>query len=73
VLELYGLERPPPPAAALGAVAGALLALLAERPLSADELLRASGVEPGAGAGALMELELAGRVTQEDGVYRAAV
>jgi predicted Rossmann fold nucleotide-binding protein DprA/Smf involved in DNA uptake len=57
----------------LGPVADALLALLAETPRTADELLRASGVEPGAGAGALIELELAGRVSQEDGVYRAAV
>jgi DNA processing protein len=73
VLELYGLERPAASAVTLGPLADALLSLLAESPLSADELLRASGVEPGAGAGALIELELAGRVTHEDGVYRAAV
>jgi DNA processing protein len=73
VLEAYGLERAPAPAVSLGPVADALLALLAERSLSADELLRASGVDPGAGGSALVELELAGRVTHEDGVYRAAV
>jgi DNA processing protein len=74
VLELYGLERVTASAStSLGPVADALLALLAETPRTADELLRASGVEPGAGAGALIELELAGRVSQEDGVYRAAV
>jgi DNA processing protein len=73
VLELYGLERSPPSAGTLGPVADALLALLADRPQSADELLRASGVDPGAGGSALIELELAGRVTHEDGVYRAAV
>jgi DNA processing protein len=73
VLELYGLERAPTLAATLGPVADALLALLADRPLSADELLRASGVDPSAGGSALIELELAGLVTHEDGVYRAAV
>jgi DNA processing protein len=73
VLELYGLERAAPATAALGPVADALLSLLAERPLSADELLRAAGVDPGTGGSALIELELAGRVTHEDGVYRAAV
>lgn len=73
ILELFGLERRPPAAEPLGAVAEALLGQLAERPLGADELFRAVGVEPGAGAGALLELELAGRVSHEDGVYRAAV
>jgi DNA processing protein len=73
VLELYDVEPRVRPQASLGPVADALLALLTDRSLSADELLRAAGVEPGTGAGALMELELAGRVTEEDGVYRAAV
>jgi DNA processing protein len=73
VLELYGLQRPVAATPSVGKLTAALLALLAERPLSADELLRATGVEPGAAAGALMELELAGRVTHEDGVYRAAI
>lgn len=73
VLELFELERPARTSVTLGPLADALLALLAEQPLSGDELLRASGVDPGAGAGALIELELTGRVTQEDGVYRAAI
>ncbi len=73
VLEVYGLERKARSATSLGPVADALLALLADRPLSADELLRASGVEPGAGSSALIELELAGCVTHEDGVYRVTV
>jgi DNA processing protein len=73
VLELYGLERSAPQLGTVGPVADALLGLLADQALSADELLRASGVEPGAGGSALIELELAGRVTHEDGVYRAAV
>ena len=73
VLELFGIERAPPPAQALGAVAEAVLERLRESPRSADELVRAIGVDPSAGAAALTELELAGRVTIEDGVYRAAV
>lgn len=73
VLELFGLERRPVEAVSLGAVAEALLGRLAERPLGADELFRAAGIDPGAGSGALLELELAGRVSHEDGVYRAAV
>ena len=36
--------------------------------LTADELVRASGVDPGEGAAALMALELAGQVMLEDGV-----
>ena len=73
VLEVYGLEPAPARTDTLGPTAHALLAQLASQPLSADELFRASHVDPGAGAGALMALELAGRVTQEDGVYRTAV
>jgi hypothetical protein len=32
-----------------------------------------SAIDPGQGAAALMELELAGRVLLEDGLYRAAI
>jgi DNA processing protein len=73
VLELYGVEARPRVSNALGAEATSLLAQLSEGALSADELFRAVGLEPAAGAGALLELELAGRVSHEDGVYRAAV
>lgn len=73
VLELYGVEARPRAPDALGAEARSLLAQLGVGALSADELFRAAGVEPAAGAGALLELELAGRVSHEDGVYRAAV
>ena len=58
---------------ALGGVAGVLLERLSAGALTADELLRGSGVDPGAGSAALIELELAGRISLEDGVYRAAV
>jgi DNA processing protein len=73
VLEAYGLEPATPVTAALGPTAERLLARLGEGALTADEVVRASGVEAGEGAAALVELELAGRITLEDGVYRAAV
>jgi len=73
VLEVFGIEPAVAERVPVGAVAGALLARLGEGALTADELLRASEVDPGEGSAALIELELAGRVTLEDGVYRAAV
>ena len=73
VLEAFGIEPAKPEAVALGGVAGVLLERLSAGALTADELLRGSGVDPGAGSAALIELELAGRVSLEDGVYRAAV
>jgi DNA processing protein len=71
VLEAFGIEHEIVGRAPV--VADALLARLGEGAHTADELLRASAVDPGEGAAALIELELAGRVTLEDGVYRAAV
>ena len=56
-----------------GGLAGQLLERLAERPASIDELARASGVAPGEVAAALIELELAGRISEGDGVYRATI
>lgn len=73
VLEVFGIAPGEPAAATLGPTAERLLARLGDGPLTADEVVRASGLEPGAGAAALVELELAGRVTLEDGVYRAAI
>ena len=73
VLEVFGVEHARVAAAALGPTAERLLAGLGAGALTADEIVRASGVEPGAGAAALVELELAGRVTLEDGVYRVAI
>jgi DNA processing protein len=73
VLELFDLEPVRAPASSLGPVADELLARLRDTPLTADELVRGAGIDPGDGSAALMELELAGRVTLEDGVYRAAV
>ena len=73
VLELYDLEPIEPRARSFGPVADGLLERLRAEPLTADELVRASGLDPASGSAALMELELAGRVTLEDGVYRAAL
>jgi DNA processing protein len=73
VLELYGLEAIRPPAPPLGPAADALLARLRDSSLTADELVRATGIDAGDGSAALIELELAGRVTLEDGVYRASL
>lgn len=73
VLEAYGIERAAATAVSLGPTAETILARLGDRALTGDEVVRASGVDAGAGAAALTELELAGRVTLEDGVYRVAV
>jgi len=73
VLEVYGIERAVALPEAPGVIAGALLSLLAESPASIDELARASGIASGEVAAALIELELAGRISEGDGVYRAAI
>jgi DNA processing protein len=73
VLEAYGIEASEAPRVALGETAETLVARLASGALTADEIARAADVEPGEVAAALVELELAGRVTLEDGVYRAAI
>ena len=73
VLGAYGLEPAAVERVPLGATAERLLAGLGAGPLTADEVVRVSGLDAGEGAAALVELELAGRVTLEDGVYRTAV
>jgi DNA processing protein len=71
VLSCFGLEgtdaaEPPPEGAP-----AALLARLDDWASSADELARATGLAAADVARALVELELAGRVTCSDGLYRA--
>jgi predicted Rossmann fold nucleotide-binding protein DprA/Smf involved in DNA uptake len=46
---------------------------LTEGAASADELARATGLEPGPLAAALAELELAGLATEADGRYRGVI
>jgi DNA processing protein len=71
VLELFDLSVQRADPARVGAVAEALLERLRDGALTADELVRSSGVEAGQAAAALVELELARRVELDDGVYRA--
>ena len=73
VLEAYGIERPVEPPVPIEGLAGDLLLRLADGAASIDELARAAGIAPGEVAAALIELELAGRVDESDGVYRATV
>jgi DNA processing protein len=73
VLDLYDLATVVRTTAPLGPAAQALLAHLSSAALTGDELVRAAALDSAESAAALMELELAGRVTVEDGVYRAAL
>jgi DNA processing protein len=74
VLELFGLAASQRPAApAIGPTAAAVVERLTEGAASADELARATGLEPGPLAAALAELELAGLATQADGRYRGVI
>ena len=74
VLESLGVEVVAgDPSPSLCTDAAALLEHLRDGALTADELVRSSSIEPAAASAALMELELAGAVALEDGVYRASV
>ena len=72
VLESFGVvpaERVEPE---LGDTAAVVLARVRERAMGADELARATGLGAGELAAVLTALELAGAVTAEEGLYRAA-
>jgi DNA processing protein len=71
VLELYGLSPAAAAAVELSEVADTVLVHLRDGPASADELARATGLEAGALASALTELELAGVAVAAGGVFRA--
>jgi DNA processing protein len=73
VLEVYGVEQAVEVAAPPEGLAATLLERLGEGPASIDELARASGVPSGDVAAALIELELTGRISEGDGVYRATM
>ena len=64
MLEAFGLAPPSRPPPELGASAAAVLAACATGAASADELARATGLDAGAVAAALAELELAGLATE---------
>jgi DNA processing protein len=73
VFELFDLVLFRPEPMQLVGAAETLFERLRDGPLTADELVRASGIDSSQASAALMELELARLVTLEDGVYRASV
>ena len=73
VLEVFGLGPPEPAPAELGAAAEAVLGRVRDSPASADELVRALGLDAAAIAAALTELELHGLLTETSGIFRPAV
>ena len=70
VLELFDLAPARAAPASVSPTAADVLGRLRDGPLTADELVRASGLAPAEGSAALMELELTGAVSLEDGMYR---
>jgi len=74
VLELFGLSPAQgPQAPTLSVAAAKVLERLAEGAVSADELARATELEPGRLAAGLAELELAGLVAEAEGRYRVVM
>ena len=71
VLEVFGLVAvPAAQLPVLGATATRVLDRLVESSATADELARATGLDAGPLAAALVELEIAGLVGEADGRYR---
>lgn len=70
VLEALGLERPAAPAPELGRAEQAVLKRVRDGASSSDELARASGLDAAAVGAALVALELAGLVAENEGLYR---
>ena len=71
VLESFGLAPRAAERALLSPAAERALAAVQAAAAGADDLARATGLEAGELAAALVELELAGLAASEDGVYRA--
>ena len=71
MLESFGLAAPEPALPELGTAAAAVLERVREGATGADELARATGLGAGELAAVLTELELAGAVNQEEGIYRS--
>jgi DNA processing protein len=67
VLESFGLT---PPERTRPTIGGAAARVLAALPATADALVRGTGLDAGAVAGALTELELAGLAHEAEGLYR---
>ena len=73
VLAVIGVDPVPVSPAALEPWLEAVRAAVADAPAAADELVRKTGLPAGEVAAALGELELAGVVSQADGLYRVAM
>jgi len=77
VLAVLGIEPPAPPppipTESLSPAAKALAAAVGDAPLTFDELIRRSSLEPPVVSAALVELELLGLVRESDGVYRGVM
>jgi DNA processing protein len=71
VLEAFGVEPPERAIPALSPVAGRVLARVRDAPAGVDEVARSTGLDAGAVAAAVSELELAGLVSESAGVFRA--
>jgi len=72
VLELFGLAPASSSRPELSPPAARVLEHLRAGSASADELVRATGLDVPAVTGALVELELAGAAVEGEGRYRAA-
>jgi len=73
VLEAFGLEPEPPPAAPeLSEAAARVVSRLEIKPAGADALARALELDAGEVGGILAELELLGTVSESDGFFRLA-
>lgn len=72
VLESYGIEPPGHVVVEVSPAAAAVLGRVRDGAAGADELARATGLGAGELAAALSELELAGAVQVEEGIYRAS-
>lgn len=72
LLDALGIEAPTAPKVEFGSGAERVLERLRQFPAGADELQRSTGLEAGALAAALTELELAGVAVQDGGVFRAS-
>ena len=73
VLEAFGIARAVEVEPEPEGRAATVLEQLREAAASIDELARATGLSPGDVAAALIELELAGRVSESEGVYRSTI
>jgi predicted Rossmann fold nucleotide-binding protein DprA/Smf involved in DNA uptake len=72
VFESYGIAGPTVAPAAVGEEAEGVLERIRGAAAGADELARATGLDAKRLAVLLSELELAGAVVEENGVYRPA-